>query len=127
MAKPNVKILADLVILIDHLNGIAAATDYLRRMGGATAISAITRAEVLTGFEPRGRRLPRRFLDQFPLIVIDREVADLAATLRHKYGWKMPDAIQAAAAKHHRLKLATRDVDDFPPNRHRFVVVPYSL
>ncbi len=125
MAKQTVAILADSVILIDHFNGIAAATDYLSRMRGQIAISAITRAEVLTGFEPRRRRLPRRFLDQFPLIVIDRDVADLAATLRRKHGWRMPDAIQAAAAKQHRLKLATRDVDDFPPKRHRFVVVPY--
>ena len=61
------------------------------------------------------------------MIVIDREVADLAAALRRQHGWKMPDALQAAAAKRHRLKLATRDVDDFPPERHRFVVVPYRL
>ena len=125
MAKETVAILADSVILIDHFNGIAAATDYLSRMRGQIAISAITRAEVLTDFGPRRRLLPRRFLDQFPLIVIDREVADLAATLRQKHGWKMPDAMQAAAAKLHRLKLATRDLEDFPPERHRFVVVPY--
>jgi hypothetical protein len=41
--------------------------------------------------------------------------------------WKMPDALQAAVAKHHKLKFATRDTDDFPPKLHRFVIVPYTL
>jgi len=41
--------------------------------------------------------------------------------------WKMPDALQAALAKHHKLKLATRDTDDFPPRRYRFVIVPYTV
>jgi predicted nucleic acid-binding protein len=54
-------------------------------------------------------------------------VADLAAALRRQNRWKMPDALQAAVAKHHKLKFATRDVDDFPPKRHRFVIVPYTL
>jgi len=54
-------------------------------------------------------------------------IADLAATLRRQNRWKMPDALQAALAKHHKLKLATRDTDDFPPKRYRFVTVPYTI
>ena len=127
MGEASVTLLVDSVILIDHFNGVAAATEYLSRMQGRLAISAVTRAEVLTGFEPRKRRLPARLLDQFPLLVIDRAVADRAAALRRTRGWKMPDAMQAAVAKQHRLKLVTRDTVDFSPKRHRFVVVPYKL
>ena len=127
METGTVALLLDSVILIDHFSGVVAATEYLSRMQGRLAISVVTRAEVLTGFEPSQRRLPSRLLDQFPLFVIDRDVADLAATLRRKHAWKMPDAMQAAVAKQHRLKLVTRDTDDFPPERHRFVVVPYTV
>lgn len=127
MAKVDVTVLADSVILIDHFNGITQATEYLSQTQGRLAISVITRAEVLTGFQGKERKLARRLLDRFPILIIDRAIADLAATLRRRYGWKMPDALQAAVAKHHKLKLATRDTDDFPPKRYRFVVVPYVL
>ena len=53
---------------------------------GKLAISVITRAEVLTGFEGRDRQLARRLLDRFPLLIIDRPIADLAATLRRQSG-----------------------------------------
>ena len=96
-------------------------------MQGKIAISVITRAEVLVGFEGKERQLARRLLDRFPTMIIDRTIADRAATLRRRYRWKMPDALQAAVATHHKLKLATRDTDDFPPRRYRFVVVPYTL
>src|SRR5437016_764279 len=32
------------------------------------------------------------------------------ATLRRRYRWKMPDALQAAVATHHKLRLATREL-----------------
>src|SRR5437868_11701454 len=127
MAKVDVTVLVDSVIMIDHFNGIPAATEYLSRMQSKLAISVITRAEVLTGFEGKGRRAAKRLLDRFPVLIIDRTIADLAATLRRRNHWKMPDAMQAALAQHHKLKLATRDADDFSPKRYRFVVVPYAL
>ena len=127
MAKVKLAVLVDSVIMIDHFNGISAATQYLSQMQGKLAISVITRAEVLTGFEGNDRQLARQLLDRFETLIIDRTIADLAATLRRRNHWKIPDALQAALAKHHKLKLATRDMDDFPPKRHRFVVVPYSL
>src|SRR3989454_6080787 len=127
MAEVDSTVLIDSVIMIDHFNGVPAATEYLLRMQGKLAISGITFAEVLTGFEGRERQLARRLLDRFPILIIDRPIADLAATLRRQNRWKMPDALQAALAKHHRLKLATRDTDDFPPKRYRFVTVPYTI
>ena len=121
------KLLLDSVILIDHFNGIAAATSYLSTHHSDAAISVITRAEVLTGFEQRAARKAARFLDYFPTLGIDQATADLAAALRRKYGWKLPDAFQAAVAQQHGLRLVTRNRRDFPPQRHRFVVIPYRV
>lgn len=53
-------VLLDSVILIDHFDGVAAATAYLRTVRSAR-ISAITRAEVLAGFTRRTLPLLRRF------------------------------------------------------------------
>jgi predicted nucleic acid-binding protein len=120
-----VKVLLDSVILIDHFNGLPAATRYLAETRAEAAISAVTRAEVLAGLKGGALRKGRRLLDCFPTLSIDQAVADAAAALRRKHRWKLPDAFQAAIARAHRLKLATRDLRDFSPKRHRFVVVPY--
>jgi len=126
MGRPVVEFLLDSVILIDHFNDISPATTYLREVEDNAAISVVTRAEVLTGFDADSRE-EKELLDEFPLLEITKPVADLAAVLRREHGWKLPDAFQAAVAQHHDLKLATRNTRDFPPARHGFVVVPYAL
>ena len=120
-------ILLDSVILIDHLNGVEKATTYLRQVREKGHVSAITRAEVLAGIDNAKAGPVRTLLDAFPLVVIDGPIADLAAELRRRYRLRLPDAIQAAAATHHGLKLATRNTRDFPPRRFDFVVVPYTI
>ncbi len=121
------RILLDSVILIDHFNGVAKASAYLKETAGRAHVSAITRAEVLTGFADEDLPLARALLDTFPLVVIDREVADLGATLRRNHRWKLPDALQVAAARCHGLLLASRNTKDFPPDEFDFVRVPYTL
>lgn len=118
-------ILLDSVILIDHFNGRAEATEYLRQERGNAAISVITRAEVLAGFDPSDARPAMLVLDLFPVLAITKEVADLAATLRRENKWKLPDAFQAALAQHHKLQLATRNTRDFPLALFAFVTLPY--
>jgi predicted nucleic acid-binding protein len=120
-------ILLDSVILIDHFNGLHSATSYLKRVYSRSSISVITRAEVLTGFEVGALKSAMQLLDRFPVLPIDREAADLAASLRREHGWKLPDAFQAALARIHNLKLATRNTRDFPPDRFEFVVAPYTV
>jgi predicted nucleic acid-binding protein len=120
-------VLLDSVILIDHLNGIAKATEYLHAVGERGHVSAITRAEVLAGSSASAAPKIKAWLDAHPSVAIDAPVADLAAELRRTYRWRLPDALQAAAAIHNGLKLATRNTKDFPPRTHRFVVVPYGL
>jgi len=120
------RVLLDSVILIDHLNGIPAATRYLAEQKNAV-ISLITRAEVLSGPIMPSPAVISEWLDRFPVLPMTRETADFAAGLRRKYRWKLPDAFQAALAQMHDLKLATRNTRDFPPDRHKFVTVPYSV
>ncbi len=122
-----IKVLLDSVILIDHFKGIPAATAYLKHTEGFCAISVITRAEVLTGFDSGGIRRALPLINRFTTLEIDAEIADLAAALRRSHGWKLPDAFQAALAQHHKLKLATRNTRDFPPNSFDFVLIPYEL
>jgi len=127
MGRARVKLLLDSVILIDHFNGVPAATQYLREIHADAAISVITRAEVLAGFAPRAATKVKRLLDRFPTLTIDRGIADAAAALRRTHRWKLPDALQAAVARKHGLKLVTRNRRDFPPERHRFVRIPYEV
>ena len=121
------KVLLDSVVLIDHFNGVRAATSYLKEIQGEAWVSVITRAEVLCGFDAAAAELALRLLERFPTLPIDRDAADLAASLRRTHRWRLPDAFQAALAQLHGLKLATRNVRDFPPDQFDFVVAPYRL
>lgn len=121
------RILLDSVILIDHFNGHAPATDYLRTVADRASLSAITRAEVLIGIDADGIDAARHLLDHFPLIPIDQPVADIAARLRRDHRWRLPDALQAAVTLHHGLRLATRNTRDFDPKLLPYVVSPYVL
>jgi hypothetical protein len=126
MENASLTLLLDSVILIDHFNGVALATEYLGKWRKVAAISVITRAEVLTGFKTHDERLALTLLDAFPTLAINAPVADLAAKLRRVNRWKLPDAFQAALAVHHDLRLVTRNIRDFPPDRFPFVEVPYK-
>jgi predicted nucleic acid-binding protein len=127
MVSP-MKRLLDSVILIDHFNGIQAATDFVMKLDPSrTAISVITRAEILVGLDEGSHEDAGALLDQYVLLIIDKIIADEAAALRRKYGWRFPDAFQAALAVHHGLKLVTRNAKDLDPRKHAFVEIPYKI
>ncbi|MBI1865131.1 MAG: PIN domain-containing protein [Nitrospirae bacterium] len=115
------------MILIDHFNGIERATAYLAATQGQAAISVITRAEVLAGFDEAGAIAAQGLLDCYPTLPIEKETADVAAQLRRRYRFRLPDALQAALALRNRLRLVTRNTKDFPPDRHPYVLVPYNI
>lgn len=121
------KLLLDSVILIDHFNGVQAATDFIGQHYPRSFISVITRAEVLAGFEKKHLQQVTLFLDSFLNLAVEKKDADLAAQLRRKYKWKLPDALQAAISNHHKLRLVTRNTKDFNPKKHEFVMIPYTL
>jgi predicted nucleic acid-binding protein len=128
MEFPVIERLIDSVILIDHLNGIEKATRFIAKLDPLeTAISVITRAEILTGLDENQQAEVILLLDQYQLLNIDKPIADLAANLRRKYGWKLPDAFQAALAQNHKVKLSTRNTKDFNPQKHDFVEIPYTV
>ena len=123
-----IKQLIDSVILIDHLNGLPKANDYIATLDPTeTAISVITRSEILVGVEQGDETLVKAFLDQYTLLGIDKDTADQAAALRREHGWKLPDAFQAALCYLHGTKLVTRNKKDFDPKKHDFVEIPYQL
>lgn len=122
------RILLDSVILIDQLNGVPRAEAYLEAVQEEAALSVVTRAEVLAGYTDDDWELAEDVLNAFPILEIDAAVADLAARFRRDHRrLKLPDAFQAAIAQHHRLRLATRNTRDFPPERFPFVELPYTL
>lgn len=127
MGRARLKYLVDSVIFIDHFNGLEPATRFLADHHPEIALSVITRAELLTGFEDETGAMIAGLLDRFPNLVIDEPIADLAARLRRDSRWKLPDALQAAVARYHGLTLVTRNTRDFRPDQHDFVAVPYVL
>jgi predicted nucleic acid-binding protein len=122
-----VKYLLDSVIVIDHLNGIAPATAFLAGLASACAVSVITRAEVLAGFDDADAPLARELLDLFPALPITTDTADLAAQLRRRLHLKLPDALLAALAAGHELTLVTRNTRDFRSGPDFKVEVPYTV
>ncbi|MEO0556595.1 MAG: PIN domain-containing protein [Bacteroidota bacterium] len=118
--------LLDSVILIDYLNGISDAEAFIDAHPSAV-ISVITLAEVLAGVDDAGEDALRQYLATFRVLELDRAIAERAAALRRAERWKLPDAIQAAFAQHHGIRLVTRNTKDFEPERHAFVLIPYTL
>ena len=123
-----VKALLDSVILIDHLNGIRQATEWLAsEEWSLLAISAITRAEVLNGASQEESLHIASLLDSFHCLPLDARTADRAAHYRREFRLRLPDAFQAAVAESNQLEFVTRNTRDFGSNMFDFVVVPYQL
>jgi len=119
--------LLDSVILIDHFNSVPQTTQFLLTLDPEkTAISVITYAEILTGLNEEKIQKARQLLFSFVMLEIDFAVAEKAAQLRRQYGWKLPDAFQAAIAIKNDIKLCTRNTKDFNPKKHPFIEIPYT-
>ena len=121
------KYLLDSVIVIDHLSGIKAATEFLASHAKTCSISVITYAEVLAGVSTETSEPVIELLSLFPALPITLDIADSAARLRRSERWKLPDALQAAVAMHHGLTLVTRNTKDFHDGATLRVVVPYRV
>lgn len=130
MEREGMKFLLDSVILIDHFNKVIQATDYLSVNHNECVLSVITQVEVLAGFEGAALKKAKQLLDCFPLLEFTGASIDLVAKLRREHKWKLPDAIQAAIARQHNLKLVTRNIKDFGQEHqghNGFVIIPYQL
>lgn len=124
---PRTRYLIDSVILIDHLNGVKKATQWLSKNGEPNSvISVITRAEILCGADAEDKFLITSLLDRYQCLLIDKKIADMAAEIRQKLNLKLPDAFQAALAKTNKLLLVTRNTKDFSKSMG-FVHIPYRI
>ena len=120
--------LLDSVILIDHFNDVQVATAFIAGIDPRkAAISVISYAEILVGFDEEAGRKVKALLNHYEILSIDVPIAEKAAELKRRYKWKLPDAFQAAIALNYRIKLCTRNTKDFIPEKHSFVEIPYEL
>jgi predicted nucleic acid-binding protein len=119
------KALFDSNILIDYLNGIAAAKKEFQ-LYESRAISVVTWMEVMVGDELEDDKITRGFLASFEIIAVTETVAERAVKLRREKRMKLPDAIILASAIEHGLLFVTRNTKDFDAKLPG-VRVPYSM
>jgi predicted nucleic acid-binding protein len=112
-------ILLDTNILIDHLRGDDRATSFLNELAAMPSASVVTLTELLAG--SRSQREDRNIetLSQsVHFLPVDEAIARHAGQFAKHYhpshGLDDLDALIAATAEHHGLKLATLNVKHFP-------------
>jgi len=111
--------LFDTTILVDYLRGRSEAISLFESQERRPGISVISTLELYAGV--RNRREEHRteqLLTQAMLLPITQEIAKRAGILLRVYeashGIGNADAIIAATAEHHELRLATLNVKHFP-------------
>ena len=116
----------DTNILIDYLNGEAAALEELSRYR-SRFISVITHIEVLVGAVNRKEEIMiRSFLASFELKQLTANIAERVIQIRKEHRLKIPDAIVYATAQEEGCILVTRNTKDLKENWPD-VRVPYEL
>ena len=109
--------LLDTNILIYHTSGSQVTTGFIEDLTTQNAlnISILTKIEFL-GWDkhtPDGFEKCKALVEVANIHAIDDNVANKAIELKRKARIKLADAVIAATAIIHNLKLATRNVDDF--------------
>jgi len=111
--------LFDTTVLVDYLRGNEAARRLFEIGGGRPSISVTSVLELYAGL--RGRRDEQRteqLLSQAALLPVTGDIAKRAGVfVRHyhaSHGTSPIDAIIAATAEQHGLRLATLNVKHFP-------------
>ncbi len=117
--------LFDTNVLIDYLNGIAAAKTELSRYE-RPAISIVSWIEVLVGATPSLEADTRKFLLVFERIELSEAIAERAVGLRRTTKLRIPDAIILATAREENLLLVTRNTKDFPADEPG-IRIPYRV
>ena len=120
------KALFDTNILIDYLNGIAAAKTEIEHHANRL-ISNITWMEVLAGaHDEEEEDVIELFLRDFRVVDLTRRIARTAVEIRRGRRIRLPDAIVWATARTESALLVTRNTKDFPKTEPG-VRVPYAL
>jgi predicted nucleic acid-binding protein len=112
-------VLLDSAIVVDCLRGRDAASVYFAALPAKPSISALTLSEVYAGVRNRREEDDAaRFWSLVNVLPATDEIARRAGVFvrlyRASHNVEVPDAIIAATAEHHGLKLATLNVRHFP-------------
>jgi predicted nucleic acid-binding protein len=100
-------VLVDTDLFVDHLRGAKALRPGRHRLH----YSVVTRAELFAG--TTATELVSELLAPFREIGIGRAVAERAGRITRESGIRLPDALIAATALEHSLRVATRNRHDF--------------
>ncbi len=117
--------LFDTNILIDYLLGFDNAKKEIEQYHNPQ-ISIITKMEVLIGSTQDNEKTIRCFLDNFTVINLNEDIAEIAVEVRRQNKIKLPDAIIWASAKYTNSLLVTRNVKDFPEQASD-IKIPYRI
>ncbi|MEA3222438.1 MAG: type II toxin-antitoxin system VapC family toxin [Thermodesulfobacteriota bacterium] len=122
--------LIDTNILIYHTQGSDETIRFISRAIAQRSfnISILTKIEFL-GWDkhtPKGFEKCRRLTQLANIYPVDEDIADKAIKLRRKMKIKLADAVIAATAIVHNLKLATRNIDDFKAIKGIKIVNPFE-
>lgn len=109
--------LIDTNILIYHTAGLAGCVAFIEKAvcEHSFTISIITKIEFLgwSGHTEEGYEKCRQLIELATVLPLDEAVAAKAVELRRKSSIKLADAVIAATALVHSLKLATKNGEDF--------------
>lgn len=119
------KVLFDTNILIDYLLGFKEARDELE-LYNEHYISIITKIEILVGTPKENEEVTREFLNNFTIINLNEEIAEISIKIRKETKIKLPDAIIWASAKFNNSLLITRNIKDFP-SQASDIKIPYNI
>jgi hypothetical protein len=113
------EVLLDTNVVIDFLRGTVAAVALIRSLNSSPALSAVTVAEIVAGLKNRREEAGAETLfANSQVLPIGSDIARRAGVFVRLYGASqsvdIPDALIAATAEHHGLKLATLNVKHFP-------------
>ena len=125
------KVLLDSDILIDHLRGYEPARQYLKRFETGEVegyLSIITVAELAAGQmrQEDEEAKVQHLLALFTHIDLDFAIAWRGGEIRRQYHTRLADALIAATALLHNLRLATRNLQHFSPIEALQVEKPYD-
>jgi predicted nucleic acid-binding protein len=121
--------LLDTGVLIDYLRDRAAAVAFMRRLEARPSVSVVSAAELYAGSRTAAEQQRiEMLLAQLVVREIDLEVARLGGTFcqqyRRSHGVEIPDALIAATAQIHGVRLVTRNPRHFPMLAD--LLVPYQ-
>lgn len=121
--------LIDTNILIYHTKGSQFTTDFISNLIAEQAfnISILTKIEFLgwNKHSPDGFAKCKKLIELANVLPLDEDIANKAIELRRKVNIKLADAVIAAIAITHKLRVSTKNVDDFKNIEGLEVINPF--